>query len=137
MLEYGVTFVALIVLYVIASFINPISRSVIQQVALIKYKEHGETKYQLLRSDKKILKELIYTKNLNHIDIPVPKFEAIYFFNRDYRLKAFDGNHVRNAKDEAKEEILGMKMSFLNVYNKYSLSKFISFVRCDYENDTQ
>lgn len=137
MLEYGVTFVALIVLYVIASFINPISRSVIQQVALIKYKEHGETKYQLLRSDKKILKELIYTKNLNHIDIPVSKFEEIYFFNRDYRLKAFDGNHVRNAKDEAKEEILGMKMSFLNVYNKYSLSKFISFVRCDYENDNQ
>lgn len=137
MLEYGVTFVALIVLYVIASFINPISRSVIQQVALIKYKEHGETKYQLLHSDKKILKELIYTKNLNHIDIPVPNFEAIYFFNRDYRLKAFDGNHVRNAKDEAKEEILGMKMSFLNVYNKYSLSKFVSFVRCDYENDTQ
>ena len=65
MLEYGVTFVALIVLYVIASFINPISRSVIQQVALIKYKEHGETKYQLLRSDKKILKELINKRNPN------------------------------------------------------------------------
>lgn len=137
MLEYGVTFVALIVLYVFASFINPISRSVIQQVALIKYKEHGETKYQLLRSDKKILKELIYTKNLNHIDIPVPKFEEIYFFNRDYRLKAFDGNHVRNAKDEAKEDIMEMTVSFFDVYNKYSLSKFVSFVRSDYENDAQ
>lgn len=135
MLEYGVTFVALIVLYVIASFINPISQSVIQQVALIKYKEHGETKYQLLRSDKKILKELIYTKNLNHIDIPVSKFEEIYFFNRDYRLKAFDGNHVRNAKDEAKEDIMEMTVSFFDVYNKYSLSKFVSFVRSDYEND--
>lgn len=137
MLEYGITFCAFLVLYIIASLLNPISRSAIQHAALIKYKENGETKYQLLHSDKKILKELIYTKNLDHIDIKVPKFEEIYFFNRRYALKVFDGNHVRNADTGTKEEIMSMKLSLLNVYNKYSLSKFVSFVRGDYEKDAQ
>lgn len=136
MLPFVVTFVAFIVLYALANFFNSASRVAIQRIALLKYKEGAQIKYKLLVSKKKILKELIYQQNLNHLDIPVQKFEAIYFFNRDYLLKVYDGNAVRFANDTAKEEIMmNVRVGFLNVYNKYAASRFVSFVRGDYEND--
>lgn len=136
MLPYVVTFVAFIVLYCLANFLNSASRVAIQRIALLKYREGAQVKYKLLVSKKKILKELIYQQNLNHLDIPVQKFDAIYFFNRDYLLKVYDGNAVRFANDTIKEEIMkNVTVGFLNVYNKYAVSRFVSFVRGDYEND--
>lgn len=135
MLAYGITFISFLLLYFLFGMINPISRIAIQKVALIKYKEGSATKYLFVYSRERILKELIYTKNLNHLDIPVSKFEAIYFFNKGYYLNSFDGHHVRLAKDDVKEEIMAnVKVSFLNIYHKYAVSRFVSFVRGDYEN---
>ena len=134
-MEYAVLIASFIVLYIIASFVNPIARKAIQQVALVKYTKNGESYYVLLHSDKRILKELIYTKNLNHLEMPVSNFDAIYFFNKSYKLKTFDGVRVTFAKDHIKEEIIEtLKVNYLNVYNKYSMSRFVSFVRGDYES---
>lgn len=137
-MEYVILIAAFVILYIIGSFVNPIARKAIQQIALVKYTEHGESYYVLLHSDKRVLKELIYTKNLNHLKMPVEKFDAIYFFNKSYKLKSFDGVRVSFAKDHIKEEIIeNLKVSYMNIYNKYSFSRFVSFVRGDYEKNLQ
>lgn len=136
-MEYGITFLAFLILYVIALGLNPVSRIAIQRVALIKYNDKYGSHYRLTFSKSKILKELLYTKNLNHIDIH-EDYEEIFFFDRNYLLKSYDGNHIRFARDETKLEIINdCSVGFLNVYNKYALSRFVSFVKGDYENDSQ
>ena len=42
-MEYAVLIASFIVLYIIASFVNPIARKAIQQVALVKYTKNGES----------------------------------------------------------------------------------------------
>lgn len=131
-MEYGITFLAAVFLYWAFSHINPISRGFIQQTVLLKYRERGVVKYKLVHSKKKVLKELIYNRNLDHVDIE-HKIEVMFFFNRNYELKSYDGHHIRNAREEAFEEILqNVKCSFFDVYNNYATKRFVSFVRGEY-----
>lgn len=122
-MEYVLMVIVTIVLYFLLAYTNPVTYKLIQKCAIVSYKDS----FILTHSKHKIMKELIYNGNVDHLKLKNKNFENVYFYDRMGELKKYNGNEILDVSKKDKELIMKFytKTSIFNIYNKIAMNLFV------------
>ena len=121
-----------LILYFILGFINPCSRGLSTKVALVEIgSRNSKKKYILKKFKQPVLKQYYYDNNLDFITSSVPKCDSIYIISKDgtvYKYKYRQQLMVKATTNEIIELIQSTPNNYMDLYNNFSMNKFISSI---------
>ena len=121
-----------LLMYFIIGFINPCSRGLITKVALVEIKSRNSKKKYILKKFKQpVLKQYYYDNNLDFVTSSVPKCDSIYIISKDgtvYKYKYRQQLMVKATTNEIIELIQSTPNNYMDLYNNFSMNKFISSI---------
>ena len=121
-----------LLMYFIIGFINPCSRGLITKVALVEIKSrNSKNKYILKKFKEPVLRQYYYDNNLDFITSSVPKCDSIYIISKDgtvYKYKYRQQLMVKATTNEIIELIQSTPNNYMDLYNNFSMNKFISSI---------
>lgn len=130
--------VIFLVMYFIASSLNPASVCDIRKVAVLRTfnKTKGKYTYKLVKAKTLILRDFKYSGNMNHVTNKT--YTDMYLFDRFNALYHYEsGSDIvrRVNKDKTITFLDTFKSNFFDIYNFFSINRFKSLVVEDMERE--
>lgn len=137
-LLYVSLFVIFLVMYFIASSLNPASSCDVRKIAVLRTynKTKGKHTYKLVKAKTLILRDFKYNGNMEHVT--KKKYTDMYLFDRFNSLYHYEsGSDIvrRVNKDKTIVFLDTFKSSFFDIYNFFSINRFKSLVVEDMESE--